>query len=118
MQEKTGELWDIYTKDREKTGRTHRRGDPMPDGEYHVTVHVCIFNKKNQLLIQQRQPFKKGWPNMWDVSAAGSALAGESSSQAAEREVYEELGLKLDLSGIRPFFYMIFLKGFVVFYFI
>lgn len=54
------ELWDIYTKDREKTGRFHRRGDPMKAGEYHLVVHVCIFNSRNQLLIQQRQPFKKG----------------------------------------------------------
>lgn len=36
----------------------------MKDGEYHLAVHVCIFNSENQLLIQQRQPYKGGWPNM------------------------------------------------------
>ena len=81
------ELWDLYTKDREKTGRTHRRGEPMKEGEYHLAVHVCIFNSKNELLIQQRQPFKEDWSNMWDLTAAGSALQGENSQQAAEREV-------------------------------
>lgn len=95
------ELWDIYAKDREKTGRFHRRGDPMKAGEYHLVVHVCIFNSRNQLLIQQRQPFKKGWPNMWDISVGDSALKGESSSQAAERELYEELGIRMELSGKR-----------------
>lgn len=60
------ELWDLYTKDRERAGRTHRRGDPMKDGEYHLAVHVCIFNSRNEMLIQQRQPFKEDWSNMWD----------------------------------------------------
>lgn len=110
------ELWDVYTKDRVKTGKTHRRGDKMEKGEYHLVVHVCIFNSKNQLLIQQRQPFKKGWPNMWDVSVGGSAVAGDDSGQAAEREVLEELGLKLDLSEKRPSFTMNFSDGFDDYY--
>lgn len=110
------EYWDVYTKDRIRTGRLHRRGDKMKKGNYHLVVHVCIFNSKNQLLIQQRQPFKKGWPNMWDLSVGGSAVAGDSSSQAAEREVMEELGLKLDLSEYRPVFTMNFSDGFDDYY--
>lgn len=117
MKTKTeNELWDIYTKDREKTGRVHRRGDKMNGGEYHMVVHVCIFNGQNQLLIQKRQPFKKGWPNMWDITAGGSALQGESSCQAAEREVFEEIGLKLDLSDARPDFTINFEDGFDDYY--
>lgn len=83
------EFWDIYTKERLKTGKLHKRGGKLSDDEYHLVVHVCIFNNRNQLLIQQRQP--------WDLSVGGSAIAGESSSQAAERELAEELGLKMDL---------------------
>ena len=116
--ENTGELWDLYTKDREKTGKIHRRGLPMPDNYYHLAIHVCIFNSKNQLLIQQRQPFKEGWPNMWDVTVGGSAVAGDSSTQAAERELWEELGIRLDLSKERPFFTMNFASGFDDFYII
>lgn len=110
------ELWDLYTKDREKTGKLHRRGDEMKDGEYHLVIHVCIFNSKNQLLIQQRQPFKEGWPNMWDVTVGGSALQGENSFQAAERELFEEIGLKLDLSDTRPNFTINFPQGFDDYY--
>lgn len=114
--ENAEERWDLYTKEREKTGRTHRRGDAMPQDQYRLAVHVCIFNSKNQLLIQQRQPYKKGWPNMWDVSAAGSAVSGESSAQAAQRELMEELGLAVSLSEVRPFFTMSFPNGFDDFY--
>ena len=110
------ELWDIYTKDREKTGRLHSRGNRMQDGEYHMVVHICIFNSRNQLLIQKRQPFKKGWANMWDITVGGSALQGESSSQAAERELFEEIGLKLDLSDVRPDFTINFEDGFDDYY--
>ena len=114
--QKKEEYWDVYTEDRIRTGRLHRRGDRMKEGDYHLVVHVCIFNSKNQLLIQQRQPFKKGWPNMWDLSVGGSAVAGDSSSRAAEREVMEELGLELDLSHCRPVFTMNFSDGFDDYY--
>jgi len=96
------EFWDLYDINRELTGKTIVRGDQIPEGFYHLVVHVCLFNSKNQMLIQQRQPFKKGCSNMWDLSVGGSAQAGDTSRTAAEREVYEELGLKIDLSHARP----------------
>ena len=46
-----------------------------------------------------------------DISAAGSALAGEPSYQAAEREVLEEIGAKLELKNIRPYFTINFEEG-------
>ena len=54
------------------------------------------------MLIQQRQPFKQGWSNLWDVSVGGAAVSGDSSRTAAERETREELGLAVDLSDARP----------------
>lgn len=116
VQEKKEELWDVYDKDRVKTGKLHKRGETLPEGQYHLVVHVCIFNSKNQMLIQQRQPFKDNWNNMWDLTVGGSAIAGDTSSQAAEREVYEELGLKLDLSNVRPDFTISFPNGFDDYY--
>ena len=75
-------------------------------------MQVCIFNSKGEMLIQQRQPFKSDWSNMWDITAAGSALTGETSQQAAERELFEELGYKFDFKNIRPKFTVNFDKGF------
>ena len=37
-------------------------------------IHI-LFNQKGQLLIQQRQLHKAGYPGLWDVTAAGSALS-------------------------------------------
>ena len=106
------EKWDLYTLDRVKTNRVITRGDDIPKNLYHLVVHVCIFNAKNQMLIQQRQTFKKGWPNMWDVTVGGSAMIGENSRQAAMREVAEELGLKIDLKNTPPVITKYFSEGF------
>ena len=106
------ELWDLYTQDRQPTGLTMVRGSEHPQGYYRLVVHVCIFNSQGQMLIQQRQPFKEGWPNMWDVSVGGSVVAGESSREAAEREVAEELGLEISLEGVRPAITISFKEGF------
>ncbi len=114
--EKDDELWDAYDADRNLTGETLRRGDPVPEGRYHLVIHVCIFNKKNELLVQQRQPWKKGWPNMWDVSVGGSAVCGDDSRTAAMREVREELGISMDLTKMRPRFSINFPRGFDDFY--
>ena len=96
------ERFDLYTEDRKKTGKTMIRGDAVPEGLYRIVVHVCIFDPEGRMLIQQRQPFKQGWSNMWDITVGGSAVAGDSSRSAAERETREELGLDIDLTDVRP----------------
>ena len=64
------------------------------------------------MLIQHRQPFKSGWSDLWDITVGGSAVSGDTSQPAAEREVLEEIGYKLDLSNIRPAFTINFKNGF------
>ena len=96
------ELWDLYDRDRTPTGEVHQRGKPVPAGRYHLVVHVVIFNSRCEMLIQQRQPFKEGWPNLWDVTVGGSAVAGDTSRTAAQRETMEEIGLAIDLTDELP----------------
>lgn len=110
------ELFDLYTADRQRTGRTMVRGEHTPEGLYRLVVHVCIFNPDGRMLIQQRQPFKHSWSDMWDVSVGGCAVAGDTSASAAERETREELGLDVDLSGIRPTLTLNWEHGFDDFY--
>ncbi|MCJ7690705.1 MAG: NUDIX domain-containing protein [Clostridiaceae bacterium] len=106
------ELWDVYDENREKTGETHKRGIPMKEGDYHMVIHVWIVNDSGEYLIQKRQPWKKGWPNMWDGSAAGCAVIGESSVDAVMRETKEELGIDLDISKGENLFSVKFSSGF------
>lgn len=110
------EQFDIYDKNRILTGNTVVRGTKLNKDELHLVVHICIFNSKNQLLIQQRQSLKESWPDMWDITAGGCAVSGETSSQAAERETLEEIGYKIDLSTERPYFTINFERGFDDYY--
>lgn len=91
------ELWDILDCNRQKTGKLIERGQPMRQDEYHLVVHVWISNSQGQYLISKRTP-NKTYPLMWETTG-GSAIAGDSSLQAALREVKEELGIKLNPNG-------------------
>ncbi len=96
------ELVDLYDENRVPLGRVAERHAKRAPGEYRMVVHVCIFNSLGQLLIQRRSPEKTIWPELWDVSVGGGVDAGETSRQGAVREVGEELGYDLDLTGLRP----------------
>lgn len=96
------ELFDLYDAYRRPTGETMVRGEPTPAGKYRLVVHICIFNSKGEMLIQQRQSFKKSWADMWDLSAAGGVVSGETSQESARRELFEELGLDVDFDGTVP----------------
>jgi len=89
------ELWDLYTEDRAPTGKTHIRGEEIPEGYYHLVVHVWIKNSKGQYLISQRSASRPFSALMWEC-VGGSVLAGENSLEGAVREVKEEVGLDLD----------------------
>jgi len=65
-------------------------------------AHVCLFNERGEMLIQQRSANKSTWANRWDLTVGGSALSGEASRDAAQRELREELDVEYDFSDCRP----------------
>ena len=97
------EKWDLYTKYREKTGKEHIRGEKLPEGFYHLVVHVWIRNHKGEYLISKRSAARPTFPLMWEC-VGGSVLKGESSMEGALREIKEEVGLDLDPKAGRLLF--------------
>lgn len=91
---KNMEKWDLYTRNREKAGREHVRGEKIPEGFYHLVVHIWIRNRKGEYLISQRSANRPTFPLMWEC-VGGSVLMGENSIEGALREVKEEVGLDL-----------------------
>lgn len=89
------ELWDLYNEKRELTGLDHIRGEEVPQGLYHLVVHVWIKNSKGEYLISQRSASRPTSPLMWEC-VGGSAVKGEDSLTAALRETEEEVGISLD----------------------
>ena len=89
------ETWDLYTKYREKTGRTHIRGEELPGEDYHLVVHVWIRNRKGEYLISRRSADRPTYPLLWET-VGGSVIHGEDSIGGAIREAKEEV--RIDLS--------------------
>lgn len=96
------EILDLYDKNRKPLNRTIERGTKHKKGEYHLVVHVCLFNENNEMLVQRRNPDKKLWPNLWDVSCSGVPIQGETSGDGASRELQEELGLSYNFENDHP----------------
>ena len=100
------ELWDIYDIDRVRTGRVAQRGKPaseggLGEGEYHLVVHICVFNGRGQLLLQQRQKDKEGYPNLWDVWAA--PWPGKTAPLPLPASCARSWGLSMTLQRSVPF---------------
>ncbi len=112
------EIFDLYDVDRNKTADTMIRGTAVPENRYRIVIHVIVFNSEGKLLIQQRASDRKSHSNKWDFSVGGSVVSGETSSQGAERELFEELGLKVKLDGKQANFTINFEKGFDDYYII
>ncbi len=95
------EYWDMYDRQLRPLGKTILRNDnmKMPKGEFHIVVNILSVNREGQILITKRHP-DKPYGNMWEISG-GSVLAGESPTDGAVRELYEETGLKADVSALR-----------------
>ncbi len=91
------EVWDVYTIDRKKTGKTCIRGQQknLGDDEFHLWVMVWIKNPvTGKYLVSQRTADKDTDPLKWET-VAGHSILGDSSVDAALREVYEEVGIPL-----------------------
>ena len=74
------------------------RGEIHALGLMHRSVHILVFNKKDDLFIQKRSMSKDNEPGLWDSSAAGHVDSGEDYHGCAIREFEEELGIAVTAS--------------------
>ena len=88
------EFNDIYDKNRNLTGRVHRRGTRWRVGEYGLVVCVWVYDGNGNLLLTRRAP-GKSYAGTWENSG-GAAKAGETSRQAIARELFEETGIRAE----------------------
>ena len=91
------EIWDLYDANKNLLGRTHVRGEELPDDGYHLVVHCWIRNSEGKYLISQRASHRPTYPLMFEC-VGGSVTAGEDSRQGALREIVEEVGLDLSVA--------------------
>jgi len=91
-----GEWFDVVDAEDRATGRM-QRAEVHAQGLRHRAVHIFITDTAGRILLQRRSDFKDKFPGIWDSSAAGHVGAGDDYAATAEREIEEELGVKVPL---------------------
>ena len=90
------ELWDAYDAHLNVIkGQTLVRGKKIPKGVYHLVSEVIVRHQDGAYLLTQRDS-RKNLGGMWEATAGGSALQGESPLECVKRELREETGILTD----------------------
>ena len=97
-------LWQLYdTQCRPLPGRGAAKQTVAVRGLLHGAAHVWVWRRRKgavELLVQRRASYKVNWPGLYDKSAGGHLLLGETPMRAALRKTRTELGLLLPLERI------------------
>ena len=76
------------------------RGEIHAKGAYHKSVHIFIFNSKGEIYLQKKSLDREEFPGLWSSSASGHVGPGEPLLYGAQRELREELGIKVKLEEV------------------
>ena len=100
------EMLDVVDEQDRVIGRAPRsacHGDPS---KIHRVVHVLLFNRAGEILLQLRGRGKRIQPGKWDTSAGGHLASGEGYDEAVRRELEEELGVTETEGLVRLYDYL------------
>jgi isopentenyldiphosphate isomerase len=87
------ELMDVVDRDDNVIGKASKK-EIYEKSLRHRIVHILMFNKKGEMLLQLRSKNVGFHPNSWSTSVGGHVGSGETYEEAAIRECKEELGVK------------------------
>ena len=97
------EMREIFTRDGKPTGKTIEKHAQRNADEYLLHTLVILRNREGKYMLQQRSLKARFFAGLWDTTGGG-VQAGETSRQAAVREVYEELGVTVEERDLRFLF--------------
>ena len=87
------EKWNLYNRKGELLDGFVYRGDPIPDGAFHLACEVFIRHADGSFLAMIRSKKKNDYAGKYEFSAGGAAQFGESALDCIMRECREETGL-------------------------
>ena len=89
------ELIDIFDENNKYLGYSLERSAVHKKNLWHRHVSAWIMNYNGKILLQQRALDKKKNPGKW-AKTGGHVDSGETCDESIKREIYEEIGLKLN----------------------
>lgn len=71
------------------------------NGLKHREIHVWLVTPNQEFIFQKRGDHQDTWPGFYDVTVGGHVdLENEEYQECAERELFEETGIKLPIKFI------------------
>ena len=89
------EIIEVFDSDNNSLGYGVSREEVHSKKLWHRHVSAWIMNNDGKILMQKRSLTKKKNPGIWSKTG-GHVDAGEDVDSAIKREVFEEIGLKID----------------------
>tara|TARA_B100000795_G_scaffold269961_1_gene261396 strand:- start:7003 stop:7527 length:525 start_codon:yes stop_codon:yes gene_type:complete len=74
-------------------------------GVLHRAFSVFTFNKKGELMLQQRAAHKYHSPLLWTNTCCSHQRNGETNLEAGKRRLQEEMGFTAELKEVFSFIY-------------
>ena len=94
------EVFDLIDAQDRVIGRVLRGEAHRDPSLWHRSVQVLVFASDGRLFLQRRSDTKDLFPAYFCASASGHVATGDGYDVTAEREVREELGVRLKLTYI------------------
>lgn len=97
------EWLDVVDKKNRLTGKTVNRQVAHAKGIWHRVVHIYLYRMWGDeifFLVHRRSKNKELMPDRWARGFGGHVMAGETVEEAVLAEIYEEIGLKVELKHL------------------
>lgn len=101
--------WDIYNINGYNTDKLTIRNKQFKSSEYHLIIHVCIFNSKKYCSNKDNLLNNPG------LTRQKKCYKEEISQIAATRETFKKLDIILNLDSIYPYVTINFFKNLLIF---
>jgi len=99
------ELLILVNDDDEEIGFLDKAACHDGEGVLHRAFSLFIFNDDGDLLLQRRAFEKRLWPGFWSNSCCSHPRRGEVLTEAVDRRLEEELGMRSEFEFLFKFSY-------------
>lgn len=95
------ELIDVLDEKGRKTNYKCTLSEAHSNGFWHHTCHIWFYDNTGNIILQRRAKDSGTYSNLLDISSAGHIFSESNEIETAEKEIFEELGLKIDCDCLK-----------------